>query len=287
MTLFKTATAIKSEMYGVIKELLVGAGWRNVSSNPDTEFDILTSNGEAGDKELVFQMRNYQASAVNDVQTTDYSHAGIRLIGGYAPSLTAGEKGVISRTSETWKSLPLAPVSVSVNSLNKDTPVTYRYSVNKNRLILVIEYPPAVNTYPVTIYIGIPDEVYCSEPASRGLLYAVSSSAYSAQSLSITDNAGELASLPSSKSLGMLCQLAPKNPNSAGNFTLSEIFYGDNSEGVRGKLTGIFALPTQNVANGDIIVQGNQEYLVVVNGSSTNDAFPSKAIALPLAPVNG
>ncbi|MGD2351927.1 MULTISPECIES: hypothetical protein [Bacillus subtilis group] len=289
-TLFQTGTATKTELYGVMKNLLLQAGWINVSSNPATDYDVFKSTGETGDKELVFQTRPYYGTStagVNNIESTDFHYGGIRLIGGYTPSGTSGTSGTFDRTltNEGWKNLPFA-CTVTTQSFDKNTPVTYRYSVNKNRLIFVTEYPPALNTPPCMFYIGIPDETYCSEPKSRGLLYLTSCQGVVTSSVYITDNAGEVASQLSSKSMGTLCQLAPKNPNSAGNFTLSEIFYGDSSEGVRGKLTGIFALPTQNIANGDIIVQGGQEYLVVVNGTSGNDMFPSKAIALPLAPPN-
>lgn len=288
MTLFKTKTAIKSELYGKLKEALIEGGWQNISSNPTTDFDVFRSIGESGDKNLVFQIRPLGGTAAvgtNSIETTDYGLGGIRLIGGYTPG-ASGVSGTFERSlaQEPWRVLPFLTGTTST-VLDKNTPVTYRYSVNKNRIIFIIEYPPATNIAPVTFYIGIPDEMYCSEPRSRGLLYVVSSNGIATQSVLITDNAGELASLTSSKSQGILCQLAPKNPNSAGNFTLSEIFFGDSFEGVRGKLTGLFALPTQNVANGDIIVQGSQEYLVVVNGSSSTDMFPSRALAVPLAPA--
>lgn len=279
--MFNTGTCLKYELYDKIKGLLLGAGWNNVSSNA-SDFDVMTSTGMSGDKNLVFQMRPTGTSNTNSVITTDYSTFTIRLIAGYVPSAT-GTAGTVERPTEAWRTITIG-ATAPTSTIDKNTTVTYRYDVNKNRIIIVVEYPPAINIAPSTFYIGIPDETYCSEPRSRGLLFMASS--YGQSGVLITDNAGELASVTTCVNRNIYCQLTPKNPNSAGNYTMSEIFYGDTSEGTRGKLGGVFALPNQNIQHGDIIVQDNQEFLIVVNGTSSTDAFPSKVLALPLnAPV--
>jgi len=282
--MFTQGTCLKKELYGKIKELMIGAGWENISSDPTNDFDVMYSTGEAGDKKLVVQMRATAINGLNSIEDTNFATASLRLIGSYTPG-TAGKAGTVDRTSETWRALAIAPIATTA-TVDKETQVIYRYDVNKNRIIFNIEYPLALNLSTTTFYIGIPDDTYCSEPNSRGLLFVTSTSAPGALSVLVTDSAGEVAPVTTATSRSVLCQLSPKNPNSAGSYTLSEIFYGDSSEGIRGKLSGIYALPTQNVLTGDIIVQGTQQYLIVVNQNLGNDAFPSKALALPLGPVS-
>lgn len=279
---FIKGNCLKFELYDRIRSILINAGWNNISSHAN-DSDVMYSKGEDGTRDLVFQIRPSNVTGSNSVITTDNCVASVRLVGGYTPAST-NAVGVFERPAEVWRAFPIATTTAlsTQTVIDRNTPVTYRFNANKNRLIICIEYPHAINVAPVTLYIGLPDEVYCSEPKSRGLLFLSSCIAVSSSSVLVTDNAGELASSTTSVTRSTLCQLSPRNPNSGGTYTLSEIFYGDASEGTRGKLAGLLALPTQNIQNGDIIVQGSQEYYVVVNGTASNDGFPSKALALPL-----
>lgn len=284
MGVFVKGTCLKSDLYDTIKNAMIAAGWQNVSSNAGTDYDVLTSTGETGDKQLVFQMRPLPVAGGTASVITGNNHAAsIRLVGGYTPG-TGGVAGTFDRTTaaEPWRALYFAAAATSV-TIDKGTTVSYVMFVNKNRVVVNISYPPAINVPPCTIWIGMPDDTYCSEPRSRGLLLACSANSSGALStIQATDNAGELASSASSVPRNFYTRLAPKNPNSAGKYTISEIFYGDDGEGVRGKLTDVFALPSQNILHGDTITVGTRDYFVIVNGTSGTDDFPAKALAVPI-----
>lgn len=279
--IFTSGTCAKKEVYTVIKNAMIAAGWVNISSNATTDFDVMMSQGKSGDKNLIIQMRSTNATNINDTLSTDYCVGSYRLINTYTPGapLTAG---VVGRTAEAWNLLPMAP-GLATETIAKDTIVTYRYFADANKVIFEIEYPVALAKNPVIIYIGIPDTTYCSEPASRGLLVGTTANANTANSVHVTDVPGELASVTASAARGCICNVTYKNPNSAGKYLLAEIFYGNATEGVRGKLDGIYALPNQNVLNGDTIVIGSETYYVAICNSTGNNGFPSLALTFRIA----
>jgi hypothetical protein len=279
--IFTTGTCTKKDIYGIIKSTMIAAGWTNISSNAATDFDVLSSMGKDGTKNLVIQMRATNTTGANDTTTTDYCLASYRLINSYTPGapLTAG---IVGRTAETWNALSIAP-GIATDTISKDTPVTYRYYADASKLIMQLEYPVALGKGPVVLFIGLPDTTYCSEPNSRGLLVASSANANTANSVHITDQPGELAATTASSVRGNICNVTYKNPNSAGKYLLAEIFYGNATEGVRGKLDGLYAIPNQNVLNGDNIVIGTETYYVAICNSTGNNGLPSLALTFRIS----
>ena len=187
------------------------------------------------------------------------------------------------KTSEAWKVVSLVPASTAT-ILNRETVViNYKYHVNANRLILMLEYPSELNLGRALYYIGIPDEIYSSEGGSNGLLFAASCAAQGSTSVAITDYPSEYT--PSSVSVTETVQssLAPKNPNAAGKYILSEMYYGSAYSGMRGKLTGIFTLPVQNILSGDIIQEGTKQFQVLIAHSYLSTSFSTSAFAIQIA----
>ena len=274
--IFTPGTCLKKELYQTIINAFLAAGWQNVSSNPATDFDVLTSPGEDGDKSLTIQLRPTNTSNGNSVITTDNNVCSYRLIESYTPG-SPGSAGTFGRPSEAWNNLYIVP---STSAVSMDTPMTYWLHVNKNRLIIVIETPPATGIGPVTHFIGLPDEVMVSEPGSRGLL--VASSAYSKGNgvVHITNTPGELAPESTSSTRTIYCQLAPKNPNSAGRHIMSPMKYGNGSESYRGLLSDLFALPAGSGSTGDIVMEGPKKYRLIVNQNASYNSFPSTTLAI-------
>ncbi|MNU03231.1 hypothetical protein D3C72_2471820 [compost metagenome] len=79
----------------------------------------------------------------------------------------------------------------------------------------------------------------------------------------------------------MYCLLAPRNPNAAGLYSLSDMKYGSTAESYRGKLSGLYALPSGNVNNGDVITQGAKKYRVTVAAPGTT-SFPTTVFAIQI-----
>ncbi|WP_342498301.1 hypothetical protein [Bacillus sp. FSL M8-0350] len=274
--IFTTGTCLKSDLYSVIKNSLINAGWENKSSNATSDYDVFYSTGESGDKKLVFQMRATDTTDKNSIISTDYCAASLRLIETYTPG-SNGVAGTVGRPSEPWKYFMVSPSS---GTLSKDTTMTYRLNVNKNRLIIVIESPSATGIGSVLNYIGIPDEIYADEPDSRGLIFATTSRADAVSNLIISNSPVNIAPATSATVRPIIVNLSPKNPNTQGLYMLSEFYYGNTSEGTRGKLTGIYGLPNDNVLHGSIIEDGSRQYFVVVPGVFSSNTFGSAALAI-------
>lgn len=275
-SIFIKGTCLKSELYGKILDAFLAAGWRNVSSNKTTDFDVLQSVGESGDKKLTIQLRPTSASNASSIVTTDLNVMSYRLPEEYTPGVGVASGTFARTTAEAWFPLYIVPATAAVS---KETEMTYYMTVNKNRMIISIETPNAISTGPVTHFIGLPNQSLVSEPGSRGVLVASSAYARTSANVHVSNAAGELASEPVSSLRPVYCQLSPKNPNSAGLYAYSEMKYGNASEGYRGILDSIFALPATGVSTGSIIEDGSKEYRVVVNGVASSNSFPSSALA--------
>lgn len=279
--IFVSEKCLKKDIYSFLVDKLIEAGWENVSSNPNTDFDVFYSTGMDGDKNLYFQMRPTNSNNTNSIIDTDYCLMSLRLISNYTPN-EQGKSGTFERDRESWRDVYLAPVSNSTR-INYETEVTIYYHVNKNRLIFSIVYPIATGINPVTHYIGIPDEIYVLEPDSKGLLYVSSTSNPAGNNgVLITDNIYSVTGSTSAVTRSVYFNLAPKNPNADGYYFLSEALYGNSSEGIRGKLTGLYFLPNENIISEDIIQIGEKSFKVIVNGNYGNNGFPSHAVAFQI-----
>ncbi|MMZ42210.1 hypothetical protein D1872_37300 [compost metagenome] len=276
--IFTSGTCAKSDLYSTIINAFVSAGWTNVSSNPTVDFDVLQSPSEAGGRLLTIQLRATNATNVNSIVTTDNNAMAYRLVESYTPG-TAGAAGTFGRpVSEAWNLIYVVPTATAV-SMN--TMLTYFISVNKNRMIIVIETPPATTLAPVIHYIGLPDTLYTAEAGSRGVLVATTFGARSATTVHVSNAPSELASEAVSSVRTVYCLLAPRNPNAAGLYSLSDMKYGSTAESYRGKLSGLYALPSGNVNNGDVITQGAKKYRVTVAAPGTT-SFPTTVFAIQI-----
>jgi hypothetical protein len=276
-------TCTKGQIFQTLVNAMISAGWQNVSSNPSTDYAVLQSTGTSGNMNLVIQLRSLNAGGTVDSATTDNATTmSYRLVGGYTPG-SGGASGTFARntTQAPWRELCIC--SNNTTTPGKNTIVNYKYFANKNFIVFTIEYPSGTNTYPSVFWIGIPDITYCTESGSRGLLVAQVNQAVVNGSVDITDTPADIAANTGTGLLtyGMpiYTTLSPKNPNSAGQYMISDMFYGDTTVGVRGKLTGIWALPNQNILTGDTITIGSNTYYALVCTSYGNNSFGNQVYA--------
>ena len=249
------------------------AGWNDVSTAPATDFVVMHSKGESGDKDLFIQLRPTNVSNANSTETTDYNVMSYRFVEGY-------EAGVFTRSSEPWNAIHLAPTTTNI-ALTGELELTCFYHVNKNRIIMVIETPVSTAYGAVLFYLGLPDTTYTTESGSKGVVYATSAYPRTNQTLQISNATDGLPSDSASSTRSLYSTLSPKNPNSAGLFTISEILYGSSIEGIRGKLDGIYQMPNGNVNNGDVITIGAKEFRVVVTQAvSSQNSFSSSTFVI-------
>lgn len=273
--IFSAGTCLKKETLTNMINLMKAAGWQDVSSNPTTDFFVMNSKGESGDKNLFIQFRQGSTSGVgtNPIDSTDYNVASYRLIGGYTPGAD-GTSGVFERPTETWRNLYIAPTTALINN---EVTMTYYYHVNKNRIIYTIETPDSLGHAPVTHYFGLPTS-FVDEPDSRGVIGASSAYGVTANNVLVTNSAGEIPSDAASTTRVIYSTLPPKSPNSAGKHTPVEMYYGNTTEGIRGKLDGVYVIPPGGVNNGDTLVVGTKQFRVVVNGVGSTNSFPSTTL---------
>jgi len=278
--IFQSGSCAKKDLYQLILDKLIEAGWTDVASNPTTEYNILTSTGVNDDKELVIQLRPIPAAGTvaNNVTTSNYSAMSYRLQTSYTPG-KPGVSGVLGRPTSTWIDLMLAPTIVS-DTLAADTIVTYKVYADKNRIILGMEYPSGLWYNPVLFYLGQPDTVWMSESKSAGCVCATSALATTAGSLNICDSPDDIASVNYISHMSTKALLPLKNPNNGKKHIASDIIYENSTQGMRGKLDGILCVLNSNVLTGDNYVENGKTYYAFVCATQGNTSFPSQAIVV-------
>lgn len=276
--IFSAGTCKKKETITTLVNLMKAAGWQDVSSNPTTDFFVLKSKGEAGNKDLFIQLRPGSLTNTNPVDTTDYNVASYRLIESYTPG-APGVAGVFGRPAEAWRALYIAPTTALIN---QEVTMTYYYHANKDRIIFIAETPESLAYGPVTHYFGLPTS-FVSEPGSRGVVVVSSAYGVTANTVLVTNAAGELPSDAASSTRIIYATLPPKSPNSAGKHTPVEMFYGNTTEGIRGKLDGLYVLPAGGTNNGDTLNVGVKKFRAVVNGVGSTNSFPSTTLVIQIS----
>lgn len=77
--IFTTGTCTRSALYQLIIDSLTNAGWTNIASLASSDFVVMKSTGNTGDKNLLLNLRDASATAVNPTTTTDYCVMSYRL----------------------------------------------------------------------------------------------------------------------------------------------------------------------------------------------------------------
>jgi hypothetical protein len=281
--IFTPGTCLKKDFYNVLKTALTNAGWINVTSNYTTDGDVFISKGNSEDKTLVINLKptQYNVSIVDhtyDVDTTVFCWASIRFPKAYTPG-TPGSPGTFVRP-DTWVTLTIAPYNWNTG-LAMDTTYYYKMYVDKSKIIYSIEYPSGLSIAPILMYIGLPDNTYSPEKGNRGMVFVTTT--ISPGNPMVADKPDDMGISASSYLVNNICTLATRNPNNAGKYAVSEMYYGSTTEGVRGKLDGVLALPNNNVNTGNLIRIGTNTYYALVCSTYGGNAFPSNVLAIRIA----
>jgi hypothetical protein len=279
---FTPGACQKKDFYGVITAALLAAGWTNVSSLASSDYEVYTSTGNTGDKNLVLNLRKGSASyPAYDVTTAAYCQFSYRFPTSYTPG-SAGVAGTFIRP-DVWRDIYIAPIGAN-GTLPMDTTYNYKIYADKNKVIFTIEFPSGTNMAPMLHYVGLPDSLYCTETGSRGMIQAATNNGQLGNNVVlISDTPSGMGSNAACYSIPIICTLAPKNPNNGGKYVVSDIYYGSATEGTRGKLDGVVALPTGSVLTGDIITIGTYQYYVISSAAYNYNNFPSLALAIRIA----
>lgn len=259
----------KKDFYKWLKQTLEDNGWENISSKPSTDFDVFYSKGESGNDELYFQMKEYAASSVNSTLSgSSERFFDVKPLKGYTPG-APGNPGVLDRSDESFIRL-----QISIGEIQMNSDMTVHYNVNKNRIIIVTEFPITINEDSVIFMIGKPDE-HLSKYYSNGSMIVFSSTSYNriASGLEEADSTNKAA-----YSLNTIELMMPKVKNSSGVNFMSELAVGNNSEGIKALIEGVYVLTGDFNLNkscrGDLLVdQNNNKYQIFYLGTRTSSSY--------------
>lgn len=279
---FQSGTVLKNGIYDLIISKLVAAGWVDVSSKPATDYVVLTSAGNTGDKALVLNLRDVNIAGANSVKTTNFNTMSYRLQDTYIPG-AAGVAGTFGRSALAWTALDIAPTVVTTGQLAADTTVNYKVYADTSKIILTLEYPIATGYSPLLLYIGQPDSVYVAESAAKGMVVASTVNMTTAANLMISNSPDGMGSTTAPYVMPTTALIPLRNPNAAGKYFESDILYQSTTEGIRGKLDGVLCLLNSNIATGDIVTIDTKTYYALVCHTQGNSSFPTPALLIRTA----
>lgn len=294
----ETGSCQKKQIFNLICEKLMKAGWVNVALNPCSDCYIFASpdiqeNNGSGDKDkkkkLIIQLRDTNAKNEKSVVSTNFCLMSYRLQDSYEVIENTLKLG---RSELPWTELPIAPVPANQEIL-MDIMVEYKVHTDARKIILALEYPIGSGLKPMLIYIGRPDTTYVTETESRGILVGVTCNAIVAGSVHISNYPDKLGSSREPYSLPTMALIPATGYNSAEEYFISDIYYGSaavggatrqtgTSEGIRGKLDGIYCMLDKDVLTGDNILINDKTYYVLSCQIQGNSSFPSQALLLEL-----
>lgn len=281
--IFTAGSCQKKDLYQLIIDKLTAAGWTNVSSLATSDYVVLTSPGNTEDKNLILNIRDIPAAgtAANTVKTSAYCQMSYRLQPSYTPG-TAGAAGTFGRPALAWTDLYIVPVAAS-GQLAPDTIVNYKVYADANGIILTVEYPPATGYGPILIHMRQPDTVYMPENGNQGMLVAVTNGGTTAASAMICDSPVGMGAVTAPYAVATAALLPMKNPNNAGKYFDSPVYYQTAAEGMRGKLDGIQCMPNLASLTGDNITIDGDTYYVLVCHTQGVTSFPSQVLLVRIA----
>jgi hypothetical protein len=278
--IFTPGTCFKKDFYDVLCNALIGAGWKNITSNYATDGDVFTSTGNTSDKALLINLQKFYGT-YSPIDISVHNWIGVRLPTSYTPGSVATAGTFIS---PPWVGLSVVPQYEYERNNTAgplDTMFDYKIYVDKSKLLFSVEYPSSIDKQPLFAYIGLPDSTYTSESDNRGSVLGFTSGTNGYFLVANTPDG--VGSVTSYDSLYTISNIPSKNPNNSGNYGISEIYYGSSSEGIRGKLDGVLALPNINIKTGNLIKIGSSTYYVLVCHSCKCNSFPSLALAIRIS----
>lgn len=270
--IFTQGQCRKKEIYDLLINSLLSAGWQNISSNV-ADGEVMYSTGMSGDSNLYIQLFPYDTvangqSAANYNNTTLNVRTGIgrtvtiRLPMGYTPGMS-GSAGTLKRPAQSvfrW-------LIINSNAdADPDLLLTYDLYVDKNKLIAAFKAPDWLSLACGFIYLGCPDTLYVKAKDSRCVLCA------SVPTYGPSANRPVFSDCPD-KSLGSSgdiyagtyqCILPTYAPNVNGSYFLCEPYLNSDSSALIGKMDGVYVLPNDTRAvHGDIITMGNSKFKIL------------------------
>lgn len=247
----------RNAIFDKIIELMIEAGWENISSNKDTDYFVMQSKNAWNNEDLYVQLDPYSQVT----STTSVIRA--RCLLDYTPgengaSGTFNETRVENRSQNNFRDITLT----KVNDQNDMPDHELSYYVDQLRCVFMVKGPKYnTNHYLTNIFgFGLPVEHFYKDiyPRRDNILWSISDNYIIA-----LDYPEEFGYSLNDLSLMYRSEDSYKNPDWLERINLSEIKYGTTGYpyyNFQGTLWGVWEInnvQTGTIANEDIIMDNN------------------------------
>lgn len=286
--IFTNETVNYSDFYAWFKTKLVAAGWENITSKYSSDGDVWHSKGERGTRDYFFS--TFAPNANNGMEVRQYLK--------YTPG-TSGVAGVfegnpaVAGQSMVYNGFSFPVTVAGYGVLPDTTPLLVHFSINKERVIIIITAPEGLFTGTTSStsgllgksslwYIGSP-ELYSTSledaHAPKGLIkfgsyvntpYSTAGYYPYAQIYRSVGWDTNIGTASENRFYKLDTSTIFRNSNANASYPLMDIVAGGPYEGVFARIKDVFGLPqttigaTMNIFDGDLITDGTYTYRVVV-----------------------
>lgn len=275
----------RNAIFDKIIELMIEAGWENISSNEATDWFVMRSKNALNDEDLLIQLtplgNTYTNGPLNqDQRKTKYGNINGRCLLDYTPGEN-GASGVFNQTGIENRVQNTAFHQFTLTRVNDQIEMTdheLSYYIDKQRCIFMTKGPKYnSNHYLTAIFgFGLPVEHFYKDiyPKRDSVLWSLTDAfTY------ILDHPKEFGYSLNEYSLYLRTENSFKNPDWLQRINLSELKYGTNLSpycNYRGKLWGVWMINNVQVgtiSNEDIIVDSSNRKFQVNNFVHGSEVF--------------
>lgn len=162
-------------------------------------------------------------------------------------------------------------------SIVHTAPVDYRFYIYDDFVIIGLTADPAITG-------AINSVAYLGKPYFYGPLEADHNAAFGAasnMSVAVIRPLKNRTGATTGPTYNAYCALPPTNPGQGNLYYMAPMEIGNTTDGIRGEMQRIFALPNAAIIHGDTITVGNEIYDVYVCGDTASSTFAgTRAVAV-------
>lgn len=229
---FKSIQLQKKDFYDWLKTEMTNVGWQNISSRPATDNDVLHSTGESGQDNLLIRMKEYYNTQTTSLISTNGVYFSAMPLSSYTPGNT-GVAGVM---------YPLSGYVVCrfcAGSLPAQTFMTVYYNINKDRVIIIIEWALYTGEDSTFLLMGKPTNTIAKTTDITKVVVATANS-YGSQVLFST--LADYYEYPSGATGGFQLMDVPRSRTLAGGWIMSDIILTNPIDGIHSLVDGIYSI---------------------------------------------
>lgn len=275
---FKSVQLQKKDFYDWLKTEMTNVGWRNISSRPASDNDVFHSTGESGQDNLLIKMKEYY----NTQSTTLISNTGVYFSAMPLSSYTPGNTGV---AGVMYPSGGYIVCRLCERALVPETFMTVYYNINKDRVVIIIEWALYTGEDSTFLLMGKPTNTIAKTTEITKTVVATGTSYGGQISFSTLADYYEY---PSGVAGVFQLMDVPRSKTSAGGLIMSDIILTNPIDGIHSLVEGIYSIKGDVAINypsamkgAELIDEESKKYRVtaMLRGVSANTAFVHPLIA--------